>query len=181
MGWFTSRVGKFLLKVMGIYFSWYLLYELWLLPDGTIDEWMSLNVASVSAGLLKHLGYEVYSYGRLFGIKEVPGIYIANGCSGFSAMGLFIGFVVAYPGRWIPRAAFILFGVGVLYIVNIARTTTLALTQLYWPEFFDITHNYSTTVLFYLVIFGLWVLWVNYGSGGVIKDTLKSGGSLGSY
>lgn len=163
MGWPKSNIGVFLLKVLGIYLIWYLIYELWLLPQGSLDAWLTTNIASVSTGILKQFGFKVYASGRLLGIGASPGIYLADGCSGISAIGLLIGFVVAYPGRWVPRLAFITMGIGIIYLTNILRNIILAITQLHWPGFFDFTHTYSTTTIFYLVIFALWVVWINYG------------------
>ena len=163
MQWFKSEVGVFLLKVAGIYLLWYFIYELWLLPNGMLDQWVTTNIVSVSAGMLELLGYDFYATGRLIGIGESAGIYLVNGCSGISAIGLFVGFVVAYPGAWIPRIAFILIGIGVIYLVNIIRIIVLAITQLQAPEMFTVTHDYSTTAIFYVVIFVLWMIWANFG------------------
>ena len=55
-------------------------------------------------------------------------------------------------------------GIGVIYIVNVLRIVLLAITQIYWSEFFNFTHDYSTTAIFYIVIFIMWVIWANYGS-----------------
>lgn len=163
MQWLKSDIGLFLAKVAGIYICWYLIYELWLLPNGALDKWLTTNIVSISTGILQMFDYDVYASGRLFGIGEAPGIYMADGCSGISAIGLFVGFVIAYPGNWIPRIAFIFIGIGIIYLVNIIRNVVLAITQVYWPDMFDITHDYSTTAIFYLVIFGLWMIWANWG------------------
>lgn len=167
MQWLKSDVGRFLLKVVGIYICWYVIYELWLLPDGSLDAWLTKNVVSVSAGILESLGYEIYATGRLIGIEESAGIYLVDGCSGIAAIGLFVGFIVAYPGEWVPRIAFIAIGIGIIYLVNIVRIVVLAITQVRWPSMFDLTHDYSTTAIFYLVIFVLWMIWANLGSKGI--------------
>ena len=159
MQWLKSDLGQFLLTVVGIYFCWYLIYELWLLPEGSLDQWLTTNIVSVSAGILQSAGYDFYAYGRLIGIDEAAGIYLADGNNGIAAIGLLVGFVVAYPGGWIPRIAFIWIGVGIIYLVNIFRTVVLAITQLQWPGMFDIAHDYSTPAIFYMVIFVLWVVW----------------------
>jgi len=161
--WMKSELVRFSLKVLGIYIVWYLLYELWLLPDGSLDRWVALNIVDTSAGILKALNYDIYTAGRLIGLNEAPGILLVDGCNGIAAIGLFIGFVAAYPGEWVPRIAFIFIGIGVIYLVNILRIVVLVITQLQWPEFFSFTHDYSTTAIFYLVIFGLWVVWANVG------------------
>ena len=158
-----SPIFLFIAKVLGIYILWYLIYELWLLPDGSLDHWLAINIVDVSTGILKGFGYETYRAGRLLGIGESNGIILVDGCTGISAIGLFIGFVIAYPGKWIPRMAFIFIGVGVIYLVNIIRICFLAVTQVTNPAIFDFTHDYSTTAIFYIVIFGLWVIWANLG------------------
>jgi len=161
--WLKSDVTLFLLKVLGIYIVWYIVYDLWLLPDGRLDEWLVLNIVGVSSSILQWLHYDVFWIGRLIGLNGSPGIVLVNGCSGISAIGLFIGFVIAYPGRWIPRLSFIIIGMGVIYIVNIIRIMVLAITQKFYPSMFGVTHDYSTTAIFYLVIFALWMIWVNIG------------------
>jgi len=157
-----SPVLIFLFKVGVIFISWYIVYELWLLPDGRLDEWLSLNIVGSSAGILKWLGYEIFVFERVVAVGEFPGIKIVNGCNGISAMGLFLGFIIAYPGDWKEKISFTVLGIGIIYLVNIFRIVVLAITQAEWPGFFNITHDYSTTAIFYLVIFVLWMVWINY-------------------
>ncbi len=171
MQWFKSEAGIFVLKVAGIYLLWYLIYELWLLPNGTLDQWVTTNIVAVSAGILEMLGYDFYATGRLIGIGESPGIYLVDGCSGISAIGLFIGFVIAYPGAWIPRIAFVFIGIGVIYLVNIIRIIVLTITQIQAPEMVTVTPDYSTTAIFYVVIVLLCMMWAYFG------DNTRAAGS----
>lgn len=174
MSFLKSDIGKFLVKVICIYFVWYLVYELWILPNGYIDEPLSKNIASISAGILSFLGEDVFYYGRVVGIVGTAGGEIVNGCNGIAAIGLFIGFIFAYPGAWKPRIYFSIFGVAVIYLVNITRIVILSYTQYYWPQMFDFTHDYSTTAIFYIVIFVLWMIWANYGEPMDIGASKKS-------
>lgn len=157
---FKSPVTQFILKALGIFAIWYVIYELWLLPQGDLDEWLSLNIVSVSNGIIQLFGYETWTMHRIIGIGENAGIQLVDGCTGISAIGLFLGFILAYPGDWINRISFSLLGIGVIYLVNILRIVVLAITQEEWIEFFDFTHDYSTTTIFYVVIFVLWMIWV---------------------
>ena len=158
----NSPVIKFILKAVLIFIGWYLLYEMWLLPAGDLDEWLSLNIIGASAGILDFIGYDVYTVNRIIGIGEYPGIKIVDGCNGIAAMGLFFGFILAYPGSWKNRLSFSVVGIGIIYLINILRVVTLTITQVEWPQFFDFTHDYSTTAIFYIVIFILWMVWVNF-------------------
>ncbi len=159
----NRRIATFAGKVLAFYGLWYVLYDLWLLPDGTVDRWLSLNVAWVSGALLDGLGFEVFVEGRGLALPGVPGVRIANGCNGLSTLGLFVGFVFAYPGSAWRRAWFIPLGVLAVYLTNVARVIAMVLSQKYWPAAFEPLHGFGLTTIFYVVVFGLWVLWTNYG------------------
>lgn len=160
----NRRILTFLAKVLAIYALWYVAYDLWLLPDGRLDEWLSHNVATVSAFLLDVAGFSVNVQDRIVWITGKTGVEIANGCNGLSTIGLFIGFVVAYPGSPVRRAVFIPVGILLIYVVNVLRVVVMLLLQVYWPAAFDPMHTFGLTTIFYCAVFGLWVLWVNYGS-----------------
>lgn len=166
----NSPIVRFIAKALGFFVIWYLVYELWLLPNGNLDAWLSFNIAGNSAGLLQWLGYEVYTVNRILGIGEAAGIEIVNGCNGIAAMGLFLGFIIAYPGDWKNKLSFSITGLGLIYLVNIFRVMVLAITQVKWPGFFDVTHDYSTTTIFYIVIFILWMIWVNFSGENFKTD-----------
>lgn len=161
----NKPIIKFIAKSLTIFIVWYVLYEIWLLPDGRLDEWVSLNIVGVSSGIIQFFGYETWSVNRIIGIGENGGIELVDGCTGISAIGLFLGFILAYPGDWKNRISFSLLGIGIIYIVNIFRIVVLVITQEEWIEFFDITHDYSTTTIFYIVIFLLWMTWVKFSDG----------------
>jgi exosortase/archaeosortase family protein len=149
--------------VLAFYGLWYVLYDLWLLPEGTVDRWLSLNVAEVSGALLGSVGFETFVQGRDLALPGVPGVRIANGCNGLSTLGLFVGFVLAYPGSARRRFWFIPLGVLAVYLTNVARVMAMLLSQKYWPAAFEPLHGFGLTTIFYVVVFCLWILWVNYG------------------
>ena len=157
------RVVVFLGKVAAFYAIWYVLYDLWLLPDGTLDRWLSLNVAWVSTALLEGLGFAPFFEGRVLGLPGTLGVRIANGCNGLSTLGLFVGFVLAYPGSALRRALFLPLGVFAVYATNVLRVIAMVVVQKHWPAAFDPLHGFGLTTIFYVVVFGLWVLWANYG------------------
>ena len=160
-----SPIRTFALKALGIFVLWYVLYELWLLPDGRLDYWVALRVIDGAAFITKLMGFEVWMQGRVVTIAGNNGIEMVDGCTGIPAIGLFLGFIWAYPGQNRSRVYFSLMGIATIYLVNILRITTLMLMQEWAPQFFDFTHDYSTTTIFYLVIFFLWMLWVRIADG----------------
>ena len=161
------RIVSFVAKVLAFYGIWYILYDLWLLPDGTVDRWLSLNVAWVSGGLLDLVGIETLVRGRVISLVNTPGVQIANGCNGLTTLGLFVGFVLAYPGSARRRLWFIPLGIAVVYATNVLRVIAMLLTQKYWPVAFDPLHGFGLTTIFYVVVFALWMVWANYGQAGL--------------
>lgn len=159
--WYHSSIAGFLWKTVVIYLIWYSLYELWLLPQGSLDHRLTTNIVSVSSAILDFFNFTHFANGRIIGLQNTAGLHLVDGCSGISAMGLFVGFIIAYPGKWNHRVYFISFGILVLYAVNIIRIVALSIVQSRLPAIFDVMHDYSTTAIFYIVIFVLWMVWAN--------------------
>lgn len=150
-------------KMALVYGLWFVLYDLWLAPDGRLDAWLSEGTASLSSRLLSLGGFETFAAGRIFGLAGATGLRVVDGCNGLAVLGLFAGFVLAYPGSVVRRVVFIPLGVLVIYILNVGRLVTLAAVQVYWPAAFNILHSLAITTFLYLVVFGLWIVWVHYG------------------
>jgi exosortase family protein XrtF len=156
-------LARFFLVMLGVYAAWFVLYDLWLHPDGRLDEALSRAVAVATAGCLQVVGYDVFVRDRVLGLAGQTGVYVEDGCTGLTTLGLFAGFVLAFPGTWRRRAWFIPLGVVIVTLANIARIGLLAVLQRDWPAGFDAVHNFGVSTFFYLVVFGLWVLWANLG------------------
>ena len=73
-----SPVTQFILKALGIFILWYVVYELWLLPDGRLDAWVAHNIIGVSAGIVRAMDYTVFTYDRVVGIYYNAGIEIVD-------------------------------------------------------------------------------------------------------
>ena len=159
----TKAVITFLAKGVAAYGLWYIAYDLWLLPDGRLDAWLSFHVVETSGMVLSTLGQNVFTDGRLIQLAGTPGLKVVNGCNGLTTIGLFIGFIIAYPGTTVRRLLFIPLGALVIYASNVVRVSTLAIFQRHWLEAFEWVHGLGAPTFFYLVVFGLWVLWVNFG------------------
>lgn len=160
---------RFFTLLLAVYVAWFVLYDLWLLPDGRLDAWLSHKVASLSAGLLSGLGFEVAHSGRVISVADAIGVEVANGCNGLTTVGLFIGFVLAFPGQWQRRLWFLPLGVGIVLVANIMRVATLALVQVHWTTSFDALHSFGATTFFYVVVFLLWIAWANVGSNRTLS------------
>ena len=123
------------------------------------------NIVYFSSNILKSLGYNVlqeYPFDENFRtviIDGVHGVWIGDPCNGIELFALFIGFVIAYPGRLINKLLFIPVGVVLIHIVNIIRVIALCMIDFYNSELLDFNHTYTFTITVYSFVFLLWYLW----------------------
>lgn len=146
-----------------MYALWYILYNMILSPAGWLDSRMEHYLAVASGWLLSTAGYAVSSQANIIQIHDLAGIEVSRGCDGLAAIGLFISFLVAYPGDMWKRLIMILMGSSFLLIANILRLCALSLSQLYWPGQFDFFHLYLTEAIYDGLVLVLWIFWVHWG------------------
>ena len=157
------RLLRFVAIMAACYVLWYGLYDLWLLPDGRLDAWLSEHVASWTIGLLRTVGQDaVGRNGNEVWVGET-GIQLIAACNGLSVLSLFVGFVLAFPGLWTRRAWFIPLGVVVIVVVNVIRCAILLMLLTRSDAAFDVGHGAGGLLLFYVVVFVLWMLWARVG------------------
>ena len=134
MSLIKSPVTQFILKALGIFSLWYVIYELWLLPKGELDLWLSLNIVAVSDGIIQAFGYDTWTMHRIIGIGKMlyplSGWMYRNICNW-----LIYGVYNCLSGDWDKRISFTVLGIGVIYLVNIFRIVVLVITQEEWIEF----------------------------------------------
>lgn len=155
-----SPLARFLLAAGAIYVLWYLVYDYYLLPNGRLDELLSLSGVDLAGKFLNVFGYETVSDARILAIAGSNGVEIQNGCNGLELMGLYIGFILAYPGGPIQkRLIFLAGGILLLYFANIFRIMVFVLSIYYIPTFWEQVHTYSSYFIFYPMVLTLWYFW----------------------
>lgn len=157
-----KHIILFIASAIGLYLTWYIIYDSWLKPDGRLDHCLTVNVAQTGTQLLRGLGYDAHveQRSKIF-IGERSVVWIDHPCNGLELYALFAGFILIYPGSWKKKFLFIPAGMAVIYLFNIVRIAVLALNLIYSRRTFDFNHKYVYTFVVYLAIFGLWMLWVN--------------------
>ena len=171
-----SPLTLFLMKAGGVYAAWQLIYDFVVLPDGRVDTWLSITGVKLAAAGLSFVGWEIETAGRFIACIGNRGVEIQNGCNGMDLLGLYAGFIIAYPGDLKKRAVFMAGGIGLLFITNVLRIAFFALSNLYFPQYWDPVHYYSSYVFFYPIVLTLWYLWT------ILSDhtDIFSGASLSS-
>lgn len=87
-------------------------------------------------------------------------MWVNSGCSGLKQMIQFTLLMLIFPGPWKKKLWFIPLGIAVMHLTNIFRIVGMALVVDNWPQHGDFSHDYIFRPFFYLVIFLLWVWWV---------------------
>ena len=171
-----SPLTLFLLKAGGVYAVWQLIYDLVVLPDGRVDTWLSITGVKLAAVGLSFVGWEIETAGRFIACAGNRGVEIQNGCNGMDLLGLYAGFIIAYPGDLKKRMAFIAGGIGLIFVANVFRIAFFVLSNLYYPNYWDPVHYWSSIVFFYPIVLTLWYLWTTVSD----HTDIFSGASLSS-
>ena len=87
-------------------------------------------------------------------------MYVNNSCSGLKQMLQFALLMLVFPGLWKKKLWFIPLGVLIMHFTNIFRMVGLAVVMNNWPYQWDFFHDNVFRPFFYIVIFMLWVWWV---------------------
>ena len=89
-------------------------------------------------------------------------VVIAPECASLKQWCHWLFLMLLFPGPWKHKAWFIPAGLVIIEWTNVVRICGILLMQIQWPgpNTFRIAHDYVFKVFFYLIIFLLWVLWV---------------------
>jgi len=163
---FLLFLGKFFLTYLLLTF----LYQFYLNqfdaktfePDGfttlvakhtkTTLELLNYNVSMAPHS--KEPSYKMY-------IDNDSVVRIVEGCNAVSVVILFVSFIVAFSSKLKKTLLFIVCGILLIHVLNVARIAALILGLIYIPEYEHIMHDIIFPLFIYGVVFGLWVLWIN--------------------
>ncbi len=87
---------------------------------------------------------------------------VVQSCSGVKQFIQFALLMIIFPGPWKHKLWYIPMGLILVYLTNVLRIVGLAELVRYFPNSFHWMHDYAFRPLFYVVIFSLWVIWVEY-------------------
>lgn len=164
-------VGLFIVLIMSfhfLYLGWQAL-EYWPIK-GTIDKlslWAVNLVYSQSCWVLENifnLDLTTMSDIRLIATPNSDGGWaraiIAPECASLKQWLHWLFLMLLFPGPWKHKAWFIPAGLVIIEWTNVIRICGIVLMQIPWPDSFHLAHDYIFKVFFYLVIFLMWMIWV---------------------
>lgn len=87
---------------------------------------------------------------------------VGESCSGVKQLIQFLILMLLYPGPWKHKLWFIPFGMLIIHLVNVFRIVGLSVVLVTFKtqSIFTFSHDWIFRPFFYIVIFGMWVFWV---------------------
>lgn len=169
----------FLLKLFGLIVGWLLIYHYLFLPTRLPDKWLTDAIAAGSSVLLNIFSASHYTWAddpawlaaHIYkGSKTV--LVIVDGCNGLDFMAIYLGLVILFPYALRRKIIFSIVGLVTLILANILRCVILYWIGSYHRDLFVISHHYVFTLLMYLVVLALWILYTRVNKN---KDEVKAG------
>ena len=101
-----------------------------------------------------------YEENKIMRFENGGFVGVNQGCSGLKPILQFVLLMLIYPGPWKRKLWFIPLGVIIVHLTNIFRICSLTVVTITIPQQWHLIHDYILRPFFYVVIFLLWVWWV---------------------
>ena len=134
-----SLIEKFFSISVATYLSWSLFYN-FILLDSVFDLILIKYAVIYASTVLNIFNFETEVFLNEISIFGKESVLINSGCNILKVFGIYVSFV---------------FG---LFFMNVFRISIFTLVIAYTPEFWPMTHKYSTFIIFYPLILSLWLL-----------------------
>ncbi len=124
-----------------------------------ISGWLVDRVFFESKWFIQTFLYDVTVDGRTMWFPNEGYITISGGCSGLKLFYQYAVLLLLFPGPWKHKLWFIPLGVLIMHATNLFRIVSLSVILMNWPQYWDFSHDWILRPFFYVVIFGLWMIW----------------------
>lgn len=122
--------------------------------------WMAHHVAVMSETILSGMGFDISMDPRnILRHENGYSVRIIWACTGIKQAYIFFFIIAFYRGPWLKKLWYIPLGLLVVYLFNIFRITFIVACIRDYPHWFHFLHLYLFKYMFYIIIFGLWVIW----------------------
>jgi len=106
------------------------------------------------------LNIKIFEVNNAFYCQNGAGLIINESCSGIKQIMQFALLMLIFPGPWKHKAWFIPLGMFIVHLTNVLRVVILTVVSEHWPANVKYTHDTWVRIMFYVVIFCLWLIWV---------------------
>ncbi len=146
-------------------------------------NWLTGIVFEQSLWINRHLlGLSIVTtdpYTMTFSNEGV--IFINGSCSGLKLIFQVTILFLLFPGPWKHKLWFIPLGWILMHLSNLFRIVSLSVITLWKPEYWHFSHDWILRPFFYLVIFAMWVWWVErFRKVNISRKFEKRPGDIGN-
>lgn len=120
---------------------------------------IALHLVSITNKFFQFFGYHFMPEGTNLIFGNGRSVQIIWGCTGVKQSFIFFFIMLFSRGPWLHKLWFIPGGIILIYFLNVARIIILSGVMAFHETQFNLFHNYITKYLFYIIIFGIWMLW----------------------
>lgn len=125
------------------------------------ELFMARQVFLPSSWFVKHIiGYDITTLNTTLFFPNDGYIEVNGSCSGLKQFYQWTVLMLLFPGPWIKKLWYIPLGILIIHLDNILRIIILSVILMNWPQQWHFAHDWILRPFFYVVIFGLWVFWV---------------------
>ena len=143
-----------------------------------LEQFMAYQVFWPSAWIVEHIvGYTIGTENTTLIFPRAGSIVVNGSCSGLKQFYQWTFLMVLFPGPWKKKLWYIPLGILVIHLVNIMRIVILSVILMNWPDQWHFSHDWILRPFFYVVIFALWVIWVEKYRNPALKAKKKSAAS----
>lgn len=126
-----------------------------------LEQFMALHVFYPSSWFVEHIiGYDIKTLKTTLYFPNNGYITVNGSCSGLKQFYQWIFLMILFPGPWKSKLWFIPLGIIIIHLTNIFRIIALSVIVMEWPQYWDFSHDWILRPFFYVVIFVMWVIWV---------------------
>ena len=163
-------VGLFFVLI----FSFHILYVIWEGPmdfwpiKGTVDKlfvWASALLFDQSTWTLEHIfRMDFVTKDQTIFFLNNEGSYsavtVAPECTSLKQWMHWLFLMLIFPGPWKHKAWYIPLGLVIVEFTNVVRIVGICLFLRPFPNSFALAHDVIFKIMFYVVIFLMWMIWV---------------------
>ena len=163
-------VGLFFVLI----FSFHILYVIWEGPmdfwpiKGTVDKlfvWASALLFDQSTWTLEHIfRMDFVTKDQTIFFLNDEGSYsavtVAPECTSLKQWMHWLFLMLIFPGPWKHKAWYIPVGLVIVELTNVVRIVGICLFLRPFPNSFALAHDVIFKIMFYVVIFLMWMIWV---------------------
>lgn len=171
----NNPVGRFIILFLGTFIALYYFNILFIgittkenLYSNFLDQHLNyikglrFILLSLSAQILKWMGYEVITSEFTLHALNTGGINVVYSCLGFGVMSFFSAFIIAWPGKSLKnKLLFIPLGLVIIQALNITR---FILITLFWRKSVfrgSVDHHTLFNLILYSLLLVLIFYWIN--------------------